>query len=369
MKREIIGQGVVVVLIVAIVSAVVGGAIGYVLAPAAEVPSDIAELQATIDEQAATISEMEVTIDDLESELAAIPPKPFEGLLIYMCTYARPGDAFQTIIYKGAMDAGRDFGCEVVWTWNDMDVPTQITQIREGIAMGADGIGIKFGEENSLHEPVHEARQAGIPVLAFNVLDPHSEEQGYIGQTDFSAGEDLAKYVVEKGIGNLKSGDTVLWVTMGLVFSYSINRSNGLRKVFDPLGIKFEYLDATWEVPEAKSRVTAWLTSHDKPKLIIYDSAMIMLSVQDTLEPLGYTPGDTPVVGFDLTPEMISLIKDGWVQGTIDQEPYLQGYLTVLSLCLAAKYEFKPLSIDVGGFVVDTSNIDFIAELIEEGLR
>lgn len=368
MKREIVGQGTVVVLIVAIIAAIVGGAIGYVVKPI-PVPPEIAELQAQISELQGTVSTQEGRISELEAELAAIPPKPFEDLLIYMCTAAHAGDPFQTIIYKGAMDAKKDLGCEVIWTWSDLDIPTQIMQIREGIAMGADGIGIKFGEENSLIEPVHEARQAGIPVLAFNMLDPYSEEQGYIGQTDFSAGEALAKYVVEKGIGNLKSGDTVLWASMFLTMSYSFYRSDGLRKVFDPLGIKFEYLEVTWEIPQVKSRLTAWLTSHEKPKLIIYDSAMIMLSVQDTLEPLGYKPGDIPVVGFDLTPEMISLIKDGWVQGTIDQEPYLQGYLTVLSLCLVAKYNFKPLSVDVGGFMVDGSNVDFIAELIEEGMR
>lgn len=72
MKREIVGQGAVVVLVVAIVAAVVGGAMGYLLSPGAEVPPEIAELEAEISELEDTVSEQEDTISDLEGTVSGL---------------------------------------------------------------------------------------------------------------------------------------------------------------------------------------------------------------------------------------------------------------------------------------------------------
>jgi simple sugar transport system substrate-binding protein/ribose transport system substrate-binding protein len=63
------------------------------------------------------------------------------------------------------------------------------------------------------------------------------------------------------------------------------------------------------------------------------------------------------VVGFDLLPNTLQLLKDGYIKATIGQAPETQGEM-------AAKLTFdiingKPIkSIDTGAEVVDASNID-----------
>jgi ABC-type sugar transport system substrate-binding protein len=37
-----------------------------------------------------------------------------------------------------------------------------------------------------------------------------------------------------------------------------------------------------------------------------------------------------PIVGTDLMYQTLELIADGWIEGTVGQQPYLQGYLPVM---------------------------------------
>ena len=53
----------------------------------------------------------------------------------------------------------------------------------------------------------------------------------------------------------------------------------------------------------------------------------------------------------------------------IDQQPWLQGYLPILQICLSKTYGFSGLHIDTGGGFVDKSNIDLVAPLAEKEIR
>ena len=117
------------------------------------------------------------------------------------------------------------------------------------------------------------------------------------------------------------------------------------------------------------ARMTAWLQANPKPAGILFDGGQILMGAQDLLEPLGYGPGDIPCGGFDLNPKVTELIKTGWVDVTIDQQPYLQGFLAVLTLYLTAWGYFEFPDINTGSYVVDRTNIDKVAEGVERGIR
>ena len=53
----------------------------------------------------------------------------------------------------------------------------------------------------------------------------------------------------------------------------------------------------------------------------------------------------------------------------IDQQPWLQGYLPILQICLSKIYGFSGLHIDTGGGFADKDNIDFLAPLAEKEIR
>ena len=80
-------------------------------------------------------------------------------------------------------------------------------------------------------------------------------------------------------------------------------------------------------------------------------------------------PGEVINIGYDLSPAIIDAFAAGWVQLTSDQQPFLQGYLPILSLCLSKKYGFSALTYDSGAGLVTPDNYKPVAEMAKAGIR
>jgi len=86
------------------------------------------------------------------------------------------------------------------------------------------------------------------------------------------------------------------------------------------------------------------------------------------LKDIDYKPGQV-YVGFDLIPPVIDAIKSGYLQVTVDQQPYLQGYLPIVQLYMMKKYNLGPWDVNTGKGMVTASVIDTIAQLSQDGVR
>ena len=58
-----------------------------------------------------------------------------------------------------------------------------------------------------------------------------------------------------------------------------------------------------------------------------------------------------------------------WIHLTSDQQPFLQGYLPVLSICQTAKFGLAPLNVDTGAGFIDSSNYEQVSDLAIAGYR
>ena len=83
----------------------------------------------------------------------------------------------------------------------------------------------------------------------------------------------------------------------------------------------------------------------------------------------GLAPGDVYFAGFGLGPATVDAIKSGFLNLVIDQQPFLQGYLPILQICLTQKYGFSGLFVDTAGSFVDADNVDFVEPLAVEEIR
>ena len=72
---------------------------------------------------------------------------------------------------------------------------------------------------------------------------------------------------------------------------------------------------------------------------------------------------------FDASPQIVEAFKGGWVQLTSDQQPFLQGYLPILSLCQQIVYGLSPMDVDTGAGFVTPENYEIVAKLAQEALR
>ena len=81
---------------------------------------------------------------------------------------------------------------------------------------------------------------------------------------------------------------------------------------------------------------------------------------------------DLTVGGFDITTELLDAIDAGDVAFTVDQQQYLQGYLSVLFLYLNVTNGNSVgggLPVLTGPGFVDASNAAEVAALVEAGTR
>jgi WD domain, G-beta repeat len=72
---------------------------------------------------------------------------------------------------------------------------------------------------------------------------------------------------------------------------------------------------------------------------------------------------------FDLVPEVLDAIEKGELQFTMDQQPYLQGYLSVINLYLLKRYSLTPTNINTGTVPVTWENVAKVKELVTQGYR
>jgi simple sugar transport system substrate-binding protein len=175
---------------------------------------------------------------------------------------------------------------------------------------------------------------------------------------------------------NLKKGDEA--IVFGI--SYLRQTGRGLRSKgcldalkqkgiitrLIPLG---DVLENRPSSPEGIEKVAKSLLLYPGTDLIVTDHGDTTSAIATILKKIGKSPNDYYVSGFDLSQKTVQAIKEGYVDLVHDQQPYLQGYLSVLQVCLAKKYSFSGLYIDTGVGLIDNFNIDLLADLAAKSIR
>jgi simple sugar transport system substrate-binding protein len=88
------------------------------------------------------------------------------------------------------------------------------------------------------------------------------------------------------------------------------------------------------------------------------------------VEESGQAPGEILHATHDTSPAIFERIRNGFTVQAVDQQPYLQGYLTVSFLYLNKEFGLS-LAQDVltGPFVINAKNVGRIATLVHQGVR
>jgi len=303
--------------------------------------------------------------------------KHFEDVSIWFFPGGPEGCPFASVVYNGAKAAEEDLGCDVTYVWSDWNVETMISQFKDAVAAKPDGICIMgHPGEDAFGPLVDEAEAKGIIVTSQNTELPSIEEKygangfGYVGASNYSAGYNLAKQsIVEFGLGE---GDKAL--VWGLLAQPTRGlRSQGCIDGLEEAGLTVDYLEISDEVNADATLgtpvVAGYVSANPDVKLIITDHGGLTSTVATYGDAAGLDPGEVNFAGFDLSAASVDAIKSGYLGLVIDQQPYLQGYLPILQVCLTKTYYFAGLHIDTGSGFVNAENVDLLAGLAEEGIR
>jgi len=237
---------------------------------------------------------------------------------------------FFTPTQYGAADACSLLGCSYQWTGSEnSNVSQMVDALNSAVTGGADGIAVALIDLHAFNAPVEAAIKAGIPVIAYNADAPGNARLSYVGQDLKKAGEEMGVRIVE-AVG---SGEVGLFIaTPG---SANLQpRIEGAEKAIKDSGkaITAKSVATGAAVTQEQPAIEAWYQSHASAKGLYAVDGGSTESLAKVMQKLGLAAKGVKAGGFDLTEQTQKLLQEGNIEFTIDQQPYLQGFLPVLQL-------------------------------------
>ena len=284
------------------------------------------------------------------------------------------GDGFGTIVFNGAKQAQADTGAQVDFVFSGWSSEKMVQQLREAVASQPDGIAMMGHPGPASIEPLaEEAAAAGILMMYQNVDVPTVRAKfggGYVGANLAPQGEALGAEAVRlSGIG---AGDKAI-VVADWSQENRVIRELATVRALEEAGVEVIKLTTTPEMAGdpnlAIPIISAGLLANPDVKLIGYPGGQMLGNAPTYMEAVGKKPGEIFNIGFDTSPQVVEAFKNNWVQLTSDQQPFLQGYLPILSLCQQKVYGLGAMSVDTGAGFVNADNYGTVADLAIEGLR
>jgi simple sugar transport system substrate-binding protein len=296
------------------------------------------------------------------------------GLTIRFFAGGAEGDAFASIVYNGAKQAEADLGAKVDYMFSGWSSEKMIQQLRESVAAKPAGIAMMGHPGNAAIMPLaEEASKAGIKMMYQNVPVDDVVAKfggGYVGAQQNPQGRALGEEAIRRF--GLKSGDVAIVMSDWSQIERA-ERELGTLQAFEEAGLKVVKLQS----PEGLGTdpnvgipvITAAIAANPDVKLIAYPGGQPLGNASTYMQAAGKKAGDIINIGFDTSPQIIDAFKNGWVQLTSDQQPFLQGYMPILSICQQVVYGLGALNVDTGAGFVTPENYEAVAALAIEGLR
>ena len=289
---------------------------------------------------------------------------------IYFVGCAAP-TGFHGYLARGAEEAGENLGVNVTYVFPDkLTIPNQVQKIEESIAAQADGIAVcAFAQDVAYEEVAARARDAGIafgsaaaPPAGAQVRDPDDIFLFRTGSDERAAGALTAQRLIAMGVtgrvvvGDQQPGDATCR-----------DRADAQIETLKAAGIEAEFLELTMDPGQQSEAIFNYLRR--------YPETQAATSVCDVIDGFLSAKADSGrddliITGYDIVAQSLEAIRDGRQAFTIDQQQFWRGYMPVLLLTHYIKYGLIEANYFLTGpTIVDASNVEQVAALVEQGYR
>ena len=211
--------------------------------------------------------------------------------------------------------------------------------ISDAVRRGVDGLVVSVPDRNSMWAGVQEALDAEIPVVAINSCDdclfnPDGTPTGilvWIGQNETTASRKACEIFKDRGVFKVLAMDTEAGGNAGLRA-----RVAGCNSI--------PGINAT-SVPVPRDNIRSQ-KNQIKEALDASGPGTGVLSLSQGLYD-AVPPNVTDFITFDLDARVPSLLEQGRILATIDQQAYMQGYLGVNYIVNFLTYGQRPLKMHI----------------------
>jgi ribose transport system substrate-binding protein len=163
-----------------------------------------------------------------------------------------------------------------------------------------------------------------IPVILLDTNVSWDDKTAYVGTDNVALGRRAGALLGSE----LQPGDEVAILGLDTTSPVASDRIKGAKISLQSIGIEIvaEGVNVFSEPLQVKEELETILEKHPNLKGIIATNDGLALTAFQTIEDLGY---NMPVIGADGINKMIELIKEDELPGTVAQNPYDMGYLSV----------------------------------------
>jgi simple sugar transport system substrate-binding protein len=238
---------------------------------------------------------------------------------------------FFTPTQSGAADACKLLGCTYQWTGSQTsNVSEMVNAMNTAITAKVNGIAVALISLTSFNGPTNNALAAGIPVVAYNADAVGNNRLAYIGQDLYLSGQEMGTHIAAL----VPSGDVALFIATPGSANIQPRINGALATLKSHPSIKTSVVATGASTSMELSTINAYAVGHPSVKGLFAVDAGSTESLAQTIQKLGLGKKGVKGGGYDLTPVTEQLLAQGYIQFTIDQQPYLQGFFPILELYL-----------------------------------
>jgi simple sugar transport system substrate-binding protein len=277
------------------------------------------------------------------------------------------GEDFFIPVKKGMDQAASLLGVECSFTGTEeVDPEQQAAMVEEAVKQRVDGIALSIIDTIAFDYVVEKAMENGIPVVAFNVDDNKTPNARLSGtcQNLYKAGYDMGIRISPQ----IPENSTILMTMHSEGISALDDRIQGQLDALQKKNIKGKILITGTDPDTAKVLITRALKENHEIMTILCtgqaDTEGAGLAIEENFSNQRYV-----AAGFDLSPEILRLIKKGHILFTVDQQPFMQGFYPVVQLYQYCSYGILPSNNEIVASFVDRNNADAIEKLCNEHFR
>lgn len=285
-----------------------------------------------------------------------------DPIKVAMITHGAPGNTFWDTIRRGAEEAATKDNVELIYS-SDPEAGRQAQLVEQYVVQGVDGIIVTLAKPGALEDVLAKAEEAGIPLVSINSGGDVSAAMGafaHFGSDEKLAGEAVGERLKQDG----KTSPICVIHEQGNVGLEA--RCEGVKEVIpETENLYVQGADMT----QIASTITAKLqTAREADSLVALDAPIALTAAASKAE----VGSEAVIASFDLNAELAQGIVDQKILFTVDQQPWLQGYLAVDSLWQNHRGGFEiggGKNILTGPAIVDSTNGADVLKFAQEGIR
>jgi serine/threonine protein kinase/ABC-type sugar transport system substrate-binding protein len=285
-----------------------------------------------------------------------------------------PDNPFGATLFKGMEDAcsALNIVCHVLPT--GMGDPSEMRPLWDrALALKPDAIATTIIDVDEIRGDIETAAERSIPVMVFNSArdqDYSLPSVLYIGGDEYSMGQANARRVFDEAKSDGVTISRGVCALQAEGYSGLDARCAGVASVFEQHNVTLDHIYISDDSSAtAAKQIADYFSKNPNTNAIFMLGPGPAHSLNLYLKQADLQPRHLYATTHDIGPEIFQMLREGYLLQTVDQQPYVQGFQTIISLYLYRQYGLRPSGFINTSSVIDRSNVEDVIKLMDLGYR